>query len=140
MRTNAVERRAPYKEHMTERAQLPRIVRFFGEDDCIGASCPHCGATGRYIWRFQVADGRELGAMRGCVKLFPVSRIATEQQRLMRKAREFLAKGWKLGPNDSGALEALEKFYQGELDEKSALFEVDRAKSANTARYRRRRR
>ena len=64
---------------------FPRIVRFFETKDSPGASCPHCGAEGRYILTFQVEDGRRMGAMRGCVKLFPVSRVATEELRLREK-------------------------------------------------------
>jgi hypothetical protein len=115
---------------------FPRIVRFLEpyESD----TCPHCGATGRYVLRFQVEDGRTLGAMRGCVKLFPVSAVALEELRLRKKLADYQKRGWKgLNRNDTRALEAIEQFYAGTLDERSALGAVKSAKSANTSRYRR---
>lgn len=121
---------------MTEQAPLPRIVRFIGTDDAPDSECPHCGATGRYIHRFVVEDGRTLAAMSGCVKLFPSSRIAHEEARLRKKLDERKRKGWKLNWSDSRALEAIEQFYAGAIDERSALRAVDSAKRSNQARYR----
>lgn len=120
-------------------AGFPKIIRFRGVTEGM-TTCPHCGATGRYVWYFQVEDGRELGAMRGCVRLFPVSRIAHEHQRLTMKALKNEKLGWKLGSNDSAALDAIEQFYDGQLTEAQALAVVDGAKARNTARYRRGRR
>lgn len=120
----------------SSRAPLPRIVRFLGVDDCAGASCPHCGATGRIIYRFQVEDGRQLGAMRGCVQLFPVSPVAREHARRLKKARNYAARGWKLNRDDVAALDAIEAFCNGLLDEASALSMVRRAKQSNALRAR----
>jgi hypothetical protein len=117
--------------------ELPRIVRFLGTDDAPDSSCPHCGATGRYIHRFMVDDGRTLAAMSGCVKLFPCSRIATEEARLRKKLEERTRRGWKLGWSDRNALDACDRFYAGTLDERSALRTIDLAKRSNQARYRR---
>ncbi len=50
---------------------LPAIVRMIGVDDCPGGTCPHCGATGRWIYNFECEDGSVRGAMAGCLKLFP---------------------------------------------------------------------
>ena len=118
---------------------LPRIVRFGETHDSPGSSCPHCGADGRWIYTFTLDNGRTAGAMRGCLSLFPVSRVAREELRL----REKLAKYQKsygvsatLNRRDSEALDAIEAFYAGACDERSALSVVDRAKKANTARYR----
>lgn len=117
--------------------QLPRIVRFLGTDDCPESSCPHCGATGRFILRFRVEDGRELAAMRGCASLFPVSRIANEELRLQQKLARYRKQGWgKLNRVDSSAMEAIDAFYSGTLDERSALERVDIAKRANTRKFR----
>lgn len=117
-------------------AQLPRIVRFLGTDDSPGSSCPHCGATGRYIHRFVVEDGRTLAAMSGCVKLFPQSRVAAEEMRLRKKAAEREKRGWRLNRNDRDALDAIEAFYAGTRDEASTLRTIDLAKRSNQARYR----
>lgn len=116
--------------------QLPRIVRFIGTDDCPDSSCPHCGSTGRYIHRFIVEDGRTLAAMSGCVKLFPVSRVAAEEQRLVKKLADFKKRGWNLGRNDREALDAIARFYAKEIDERRALSIVDLAKRVNQSRYR----
>jgi len=115
---------------------LPRIVRFLGVDDCPDSACPHCGATGRYIHRFVVDDGRSLAAMSGCVQLFPTTRIAKEEQRLRRKANDRAKKGWRLNRGDLEALAAIEQFFAGSIDEHTALSRVDSAKRANQARFR----
>jgi hypothetical protein len=115
---------------------LPRIVRFLGTDDAPESKCPHCGATGRYIHRFIVEDGRTLAALSGCVKLFPVSRVALEEQRLRKKAADRAKNGWKLNRNDLDALAAIEQFFAGEIDERFALSRVDSAKRTNQMRYR----
>ena len=88
-------------------ASLPRIVRFLGTDDSPGSCCPHCGAEGRYTLRFQVEDGRTMGAMRGCVQLFPVSRVATEELRLREKLAALVKRfgqGATLNRRDAEAL------------------------------------
>lgn len=117
---------------------LPRIVRFLGTDDCEGASCPHCGATGRYIHRFRVDDGRTLAAMSGCVKLFPVSRVAIEEQRLLKKLSDYKNRGWRsLNQRDTEALAAIYSFYEIGGDERHVLRIIDNAKLANIMRRRR---
>ncbi len=116
---------------------LPRIVRFLGTDDSPDSSCPHCGATGRYIHRFQVENGTFAAAMSGCVKLFPVSRIAVEEQRLRKKLGDYAKRGWNsLNRRDTEALAAIEDFYAGTRDERSALSVVNGAKAANQSKYR----
>ena len=119
-------------------ASLPRIVRFLGTDDCPDSSCPHCGCTGRYIHRFVVEDGRTLAAMSGCAKLFPCSRVATEEQRLRKKQADYAKRGWSLNRVDREALEAVESFYAGIFDERAALARIDHAKRTNTMRRGRR--
>ena len=116
---------------------LPRIVRFLGTDDSPDSSCPHCGSTGRYIHRFIVEDGRTLAAMSGCVKLFPCSMVAIEEQRLRKKQADRMKKGWALGRPDQNALDAIDRFYAGVLDERAALATVRSAKNYNQSRYRR---
>lgn len=119
---------------------LPRIVRFLGTDDAPGASCPHCGAEGRWILRFQLEDGRRAGAMRGCVKLFPVSRVAVEELRLRDKLAGYVKRfgsGASLNRRDAEAMGACEEFFAGTRDERSTLSVIDGAKRANSARYRR---
>ena len=120
---------------------FPRIIRFRGTDDAPGASCPHCGAEGRWIIRFTVEgpDGKPVdrAAMRGCVKLFPVSRIALEELRLRDKAEKYAKQGWSLNRGDTHALEQIEAFYAGTVTERAALAIVDSSKAANMLRARR---
>jgi len=119
-------------------ASFPRIVRFLETTDSPGSSCPHCGADGRFILTFVVDDGRTLGAMRGCAKLFPVSQVAVEELRLRTKQSEYRKRGWtSLGRRDAEALAAIESFYAGARDERSALAIVRGAKAANIAGRRR---
>jgi hypothetical protein len=119
-------------------ATLPRIVRFIETTDCgPGATCPHCGATGRWIVRFVTDDGRHLGAMRGCVQLFPVSQVAREGLRLRDKAAKYAKQGWHLNQADTRALETIEAFESGNATEQQAMSAVKSAKARNTARFRR---
>lgn len=119
--------------------KLPRIVRFFGtvEND----NCPHCGATGKYVHRFATDDGRHLGAMSGCVRLFPVSPVAQEHMRIAKKATDAAKFGRQLNRWDLAALEAIESFYAGTMSESDAIRRVQQEKSAASAwrqaRYRR---
>jgi len=117
---------------------LPRIIRFIGTTDAPDSQCPHCGARGRFIIHFVVEDGRTLGAMRGCVQLFPASQIAREDLRLMEKAKGLEKKGWHLNRGDTRALEAIERFYAGEITEREALNSVEAAKRANVENFKRR--
>ena len=120
---------------------FPRIIRFRGTDDAPGSNCPHCGAEGRWIINFTVEgpDGKPVNraAMRGCVKLFPVSRIALEELRLQDKAARYAKQGWSLNRGDAHALAQIEAFYAGTVDERQALAIVDTAKAANMFRARR---
>lgn len=118
---------------------LPRIVRFGDTVDAgEGATCPHCGAVGRYILHFTLEGGGKGAAMRGCAKLFPVSRVAEEELRLRTKLAEYVKKGWKsLNKRDSEALEVIERYYSGSVNETFTLSVVEGAKKANQAKFRR---
>lgn len=125
---------------MTTIQTLPRITRFLGISDSGefgNASCPHCGADGRYVQRFLCEDGIERGAMAGCVKLFPISPLAAVEQKLTIKAAEYAKKGWKLPSWDQKKSEALESFYAGAITEQQAL-DLIRTQDQASAAYRRR--
>lgn len=83
-----------------------------------------------------------MGAMRGCVQLFPCSRVAHEELRLRQKL-ESLQKRFgmaaTLNRRDTEAMDAIDEFYAGTRDERSTLCVIDGAKRANQARYRGRR-
>lgn len=58
-------------------ANLPSVPAVLGVQDfgpCDGgegsATCPHCGAQGRYVISFLCDDGTKRGAMSGCFDLF----------------------------------------------------------------------
>src|ERR1041384_229731 len=100
-------------------ATLPRIIRFVERTDSgeFGAAqCPHCGADGRYVYWFVTEDGERRGAMAGCIRLFPVSKIAKEHHAIMERRADRESKGWKLASWDTAKLEAIEAFYRGEDD------------------------
>ena len=125
---------------MNAATSLPRIVRFLDTLDAPDSRCPHCGATGRFILRFVVDGGQTLGAMRGCVKLFPVSPVATEELRLRQKLASYRRRfgvSATLNQRDTAALDAIESFYAGTRDERSAMVLVKSTKTANQARFRR---
>jgi hypothetical protein len=119
---------------------LPRIVRFLETHDGGpgGATCPHCGATGRYVHTFEVEGGRRLGAMSGCVKLFPVAPVAREEARLRKKGEDYRKRGWDLNRDDQAALDAVEAYYAGTVSEAHALSACARAKAAARDRFMRR--
>lgn len=117
---------------------LPRIIRFFDSTRSDGATCPHCGAPGAVVHHFEVEDGRRLGAMSGCVQLFPVAPIAREDLALRKKEQDYAKRQWKMPSWDTARREAIERFYAGELTEQVALALVRQAK-ANAAAYRQRR-
>jgi hypothetical protein len=105
-------------------ASLPLIVRFLGTDDCgAGATCPHCGATGRYVIRFQVEDGRQLGAMHGCVKLFPVTELARQHEHFKTKEARYRAQSppWKLSARDAETMQMLEEAIEGRVEARQAV-------------------
>lgn len=85
-------------------AKLPAVVAIleeldYGPSDGEGsASCPHCGARGRYVIHFLCEDGSKHGAMRGCFKLFPGSNspIARLVQEAYKRSRQAKAEGKKL--------------------------------------------
>lgn len=123
---------------MTATTSLPRIVKFLGTDDCgAGASCPHCEASGRYVIRFQVEDGRTLGAMRGCVKLFPVTELARQHQHFIDKQTRYVKQGWKLSARDAEALRFLEAAIDRQADAHQAVVIAQSARKMNAMKYRR---
>jgi len=68
-----------------------------------GDTCPHCGASGRYVLTFLCDDGVTRGAMSGCFQLFrrasgPVvalTRKACEKAAEARTSRRTLASWWE---------------------------------------------
>jgi hypothetical protein len=119
---------------------LPRIARFLETSNVHDGRCPHCGAPGHILYRFVVEDGRQLAAMRACVKTsFSVSRIAAEELRLRQKAESYRRKrGWTaLGRRDQDALLAIDRFYAGQLDERACLEVIEAAKESNQRTRRR---
>ena len=124
----------PTRAAVSRSNSLPTIVRFIGTSDAPGSSCPHCGANGRRVHRFLVSDGRTLGAMSGCVKLFPVAPIAREDMRLRDKEARYALNGWRLGRDDQAARDAIRAFYDGHGSELAAMDAVQLARSASRAR------
>lgn len=91
--------------HVHQAARLPAVLAVLGVDDfgpCDGgqgsASCPHCGAEGRYVINFLCEDGTKRGAMKGCFKLFPGSNSRTSKliQEAFERQRRAKEQGTKL--------------------------------------------
>jgi hypothetical protein len=95
-----------------------------------GACCPHCGAQGRYIFRFVCDDGVTRGAMAGCFKLF--RRADGPIADLTRRAHEKLADA-RLSQRQAASwwaeiIEATERLGRGEIgrdDHRSIVLAAD---------------
>lgn len=124
---------------------LPKIVVVLGVTDhgpCdMGATaiCPHCGAEGRYVYRFMCDDGTTRGAMRGCISKYPRHPFAEESRRILDKEQDYKLKGWQLPSWDREIKEAIFAFAEGDISEQEAEGRVRRAQEARR-RHRARRR
>ena len=105
---------------------LPKILYIIGKDDAGedgAARCPHCGAEGRYTYVFMTEKGT-MGAMAGCIKLFPMHRFARDGQRIYDKLQSYRKTGWKLPSWDIAILETIEAFAKGEISESEAGYRI----------------
>lgn len=119
----------------TVAADLPRIVRFEGMTDSGeygAATCPHCGADGRYVWNFVCEDGTRRGAMAGCITKFPVSKVAEEHKKIMERDEDRAKKGQKLASWDVAKLAAIESYYAGETPIELALATIQSENARRT--------
>lgn len=91
---------------------LPKILAILGCDDhgpCddgATASCPHCGADGRYVYHFLCDDGKVHGAMAGCIQLFPKHPLTNKIKTVFEKKRDYDKKKWKLAEWDQTVIDA----------------------------------
>ncbi len=115
---------------------LPRIIAHLyvvdhgPSDDARGSTnCPHCGAYGRYVHHFLLEGGVKGAAMSGCIKLFPISELASEQQRIHKKK----ASGRRLNSWDEKSLLAIEEVGAGTMSEEEALRIVHKQQAACSA-------
>ena len=106
---------------------LPLITRYLHKtdsgpcDDGATATCPHCGADGRFIHWFECEDGSKRGAMSGCVKLFRMTDIAAADMALREKLAERKKSGKGLNAVEQRASYAIQQFYAGRWDEATTL-------------------
>lgn len=102
-------------------ASLPAILAVTGCYDggpCDGgptATCPHCGAGGRYIWSFICADGSRRGAMSGCIQLYPSDRHSRLIQEAFNRRMKAKEEGRSLASWWAAMIEATEAFAAKEL-------------------------
>lgn len=124
------------------KADLPRIIRFDGMhdggpcDDGPTATCPHCGADGRYVFWFDCEDGTHRGAMSGCIKLFPVSPVAEVDRKLIEKLHDLQKRYGKettLNSWQRKIREAIDAFYAGDADEAQTLRTIQQQNAAMQA-------
>lgn len=111
------------------RTDLPKIVRFDGVTDSGeygAATCPHCGADGRYVYHFTTEDGQRGGAMAGCIQLFPVSALADEHKRILERQKDRDKRSQKLASWDVAKLEAIDAVAAGTMSTADALTVVTR--------------
>lgn len=124
--------------HASIYADLPRIVTITGRSDSGeygGASCPHCGAAGRYVIWFVCEDGTSRGAMAGCLKKFPMHPFAKRALALQDKRAELAEQNAKthgtrqLASWDQQVLDAIEAYADGNLSEQDAYDQIALADS-----------
>lgn len=102
--------------------KLPKIVALLGCTDhgpcdpVATASCPHCGADGRYVYHFLCEDGNTRGAMAGCLKLFPRHPLVGKVEAVFTKARRYDQEGWNLPSWDQDILNACDSLRDGKID------------------------
>jgi hypothetical protein len=56
-----------------------------GDGEPGSATCPHCGAWGRYVYGFTTVDGEHHGAMAGCVEVWPGGKAAVAAFKKVQK-------------------------------------------------------
>ena len=118
---------------------LPRLVKYLGCHDYgeeSEALCPHCGAQGRYVHSALTEAGTEIGAMAGCIKMFPKSIVFNDSMRLFEKRDKYTRKGWKLNRHDEDAIYAISQIGVNGFTVEQAMVYVNRAKAINTRKYR----
>jgi len=116
---------------MALKETLPTIIYIeakhdFGEGGA--TNCPHCGAKGRYVYRFRCDDGTTREAMSGCIRLFSWSSLVSEHQRIIDKETS----GRKLASWDREMLDAIEQCARGDIPEWQALNIIGGAKRDRT--------
>ena len=119
-------------------ADLPAIicierVEDNGPVEDSSATCPHCGAQGRYIFWFKCDDGTQRGAMKGCLSKFKMHRFAKIASDILYKQRENERKGWKMASWDVSVMDAIEAFARGEISESDVECEMNKAGRAKAA-------
>lgn len=121
-------------------ADLPHVVEIISLEDAGeggAASCPHCGAIGRYIYRFIASDGQEYGAMKGCFKHFPKSRYFERMSEILKKEKDAAKRGRHIASWDTDVLDAIRAYADGKKDADQVdeiIRNADRAKRAYMVR------
>lgn len=122
--------------------KILRIVESIDSGEFGSASCPHCGADCRYYKTFDAISPSggivRLGAAAGCIKLFPISKLAERHVKLFDKQRSYARKGWALNRADSQIMDIIDSAAKGEIDEETALQQV-RKIDADMREWRKRR-
>lgn len=122
-------------------AGLPAILAITDVRDggpCDGgatATCPHCGADGRYVFYFVCVDGSRRGAMSGCLKLFPQSASPTARlvSEAFKREREAAVNHSKLASWWAEMIEAARALGRGEgsvLDFTARVQQAERSRQA----------
>lgn len=104
-------------------SNLPQVLYVEHLDDAGeggAASCPHCGALGRYTYFFTCADGSHRGAMKGCFSHFPKHPFADRHAQILEKQKANAKKGWSMASWDKDVITAIERFGAGEITEVEA--------------------
>ncbi len=132
----AAERVNPY-------ANLPRVVQIIDLEDhgeFGAASCPHCGAEGRYIYRF-ICEGSPdeiRGAMKGCFAHFPKHPFVAKDQAIREKERECARTGRQLASWDIEIRDAITAYVNGTISETQATQRIRTAEYGRDCYLRRR--
>jgi len=121
---------------ITPISTLPKILAILGCtdhgpcDDGPTATCPHCGAGGRYVYRFLCDDGKIHGAMAGCIQLFPKHPLTDKVATVFEKLRDYEKKKWKCSSWDQEIVDACASLESGSI----AVEEWERKVNGSIAR------
>lgn len=124
---------------MTTITSLPTVIRITsvtdaGEKD--GATCPHCGASGRYIYHFDCVDGTHRAAMKICFSHFPKHEFVKVSEDVKKREAAYRAQGWDLPTYDVEIIRTIDMFAGGRITEAVAKKRITSAKTRRNSEKR----
>lgn len=125
---------------------FPKVIAVLSVTDAGpggGATCPHCGAEGRYVNWFLCDDGKKRGAMAGCFELFPKAhgRVAALTAEAFRRVGDANATGQRVAGWWLDIIAATDRLAAGDIDtdtHSANVLAAEGRRQAYLSRFRRR--